>query len=156
MKHYAACRVLMGRSDAYLIVGRFVFLMNYSFDKSKLPKGLSYPLKRSVLDETMERVGISKIHVVYYWLRQSGDVVMRADYCGDATKGRFAAGQSSVTLYAVPSEQRKETEGLLLTSGLPSLCSWLKAAENAGSAWRGKDHHLAIECVDGKLSIAEF
>jgi hypothetical protein len=130
--------------------------MNYSFDKNKLPRGMSYPLKRSVLDETFERVGISKVFAVYYWLRQSGDVVMRADYCGDAARDRFAAGQSSVTLYAVPSVQCKETEGLLLENGLPSLCAWLKCSQDAGNAWRGKDHHLAIRCAHGKLSFAEF
>jgi hypothetical protein len=117
---------------------------------------MSYPLKRSVLDETLERMGISKIHVVYYWLRQSGDVVLRADYCGDARKGRFAAGQSSVTLYAVPSTERKQTETLLLEKGLPSLCRWLKRAEEVGNAWRGKDHHFAVRCANGLLSFAEF
>ena len=137
-------------------LGVFPLLMNYSFDKSRLPKGMSYPLKRSVLDETLEREAISKIYVVYYWLRQSGDVVMRADYCGVATKGRFAAGQSSVTLYAVPSAERKQTETLLLEKGLPSLCAWLKRAEEAGNAWRGKDHHLAVRYADGRLSVAEF
>ncbi|HYW73670.1 MAG TPA: hypothetical protein VE961_21790 [Pyrinomonadaceae bacterium] len=130
--------------------------MNYSFDKSRLPQGMSYPLKRSVLDETLERAGVSRIYVVYYWLRQGGDVVMRADYCGDATKGRFAAGQSSLTLYAVPSTERKQTETLLLAKGLPPLCAWLKRAEEAGNAWRGKDHHLAIRCTDGLLSFSEF
>jgi hypothetical protein len=129
--------------------------MNYSFDKSKLPQGMSYPLKRSVLDAALEAAGISRIYVVYYWVRQAGSVVMRAEYCGESSTGRFAAGQSSVTLYAVPSGERKETETLLLDRGLPVLCSWLKKAEDAGSAWRGKPHHLAIECARGRLSIAE-
>jgi hypothetical protein len=130
--------------------------MNYSFDKSKLPQGMSFPLKRSVLDKALEEAGISQIHVVYYWLRQGGNVVMRAEFCGESNKGWFAAGQSSVTLHAVPSGERKGTEILLLERGLPVLCAWLKRAEAAGNAWRGKNHQLAIECAEGKLSVAEF
>lgn len=130
--------------------------MNYSFDKSKLPQGMSYPLKRSVLDAVLQDAGVSQIHVVYYWLRQSGNVVMRAECCGQSNKGAFAAGQSSITLYAVPSEERKETETLLLEKGLPELCAWLKKAEEAGNAWRGKNHHLAIECAGGSLAVVEF
>ena len=130
--------------------------MDYSFDKSKLPQGMSYPLKRSVLDAALQAAGVSRIHAVYYWLRQSGNVVMRAEYCGESNKGWFAVGQSSITLYAVPSDERRETERLLLEKGLPDLCAWLKKAEDAGNTWRGKNHHLAIECTKGELSVAEF
>jgi hypothetical protein len=117
---------------------------------------MSYPLKRSVLDQKLEEADIAQIHAVYYWMRQSGTVVMRATFCGQSKKGWFAAGQSSITLYAVPARERKETETLLLERGLASLCGWLKRVETAGNAWRAKDRHLAIECNHGVLSLFEF
>jgi hypothetical protein len=130
--------------------------VNYPFDKTKLPKGLSYPLKRSALDAALENAGVSQIHVVYFWTRESGNVVMRAEFCGESKKGWFAAGQSSITLYAVPSIERKETETLLIKEGLPKLCEWLKHAEDAGNTWRDKTHNLKIECANGKLYFTEF
>ncbi|MBS1793141.1 MAG: hypothetical protein JSS81_04770 [Acidobacteria bacterium] len=130
--------------------------MDYGFDKHKLPKGMSYPLKRSALDAALKGNGISQVHVVYYWLRQSGHNVMRADYLGESKKGWATAGQSSITLYAVPSDERKQTENLILSEALPRLCEWLKKIEVGGNSSRFKDQHLVIECSENKLFFREF
>jgi hypothetical protein len=81
-------------------------MMQYAFDKRKLPRDFSFPLKRSLLDAVLTQAQIARVHCVYYWLRQSGDIVLRADYCGE-TNQAWAAGQASITLYAVPSVERQ-------------------------------------------------
>jgi hypothetical protein len=40
--------------------------MNYGFSQQKLPRGFSFPLKRSALDAALAAAGITHIHVVYY------------------------------------------------------------------------------------------
>ena len=129
--------------------------MEYGFDKDKLPKTLSYPLKRSVLDAALRDANISKISNVYYSIRQSGNVIIRVAYCGEDRQGWAGAGKSSITIYAVPSHERQETEAALLAI-LPSICKWLRNAELAGNVWRGNDHHLDVEFDKGKTSIYEF
>jgi len=52
--------------------------MLYAFDKHKLPRGLSFPLNRSLLDAALIQAAITRVYCVYYWLRQSGDIVLRA------------------------------------------------------------------------------
>ncbi len=130
-------------------------MLNYSFDKSKLPYGMSYPLKRSLLDAAFEKFQIVQVYVVYYWTQRHGNIVMRADYLGEANKGWFAAGKSNVTLYAVPSNDRRMTEHVLIEQGLPALCTWLQKAEAAENVWRGTNHSFVIECAQGKLFYFE-
>ena len=50
--------------------------MTYAFDKQKLPRGLSYPLNRTILDAALAEARITRVHCVYYWLRHSGDIVL--------------------------------------------------------------------------------
>lgn len=129
-------------------------MMDYPFSKDKLPQGFSYPLKRSALYSALENANLSQIHVVYYWFRKDGDLLMQADFCGE-TEEKFAAGQSSVSLYSVSSSERKKTEVLLINEGLPRLCNWLKEAENAGNSWRGKNHRFFIQYANEKLYFNE-
>src|SRR5262249_22630532 len=68
----------------------------YAFDKARVPRGLSFPLRPSVLDDALLEARVSKIHCVYYWLRQSGHIVMRADFCGEGRRGWSAAGLASI------------------------------------------------------------
>lgn len=127
--------------------------LEYGFDKAKLPRGLSFPLGRSVLDRALEQAGVTGVHCVYYWRRQSGDVVLRAEYCGEGRKGWAAAGMSSVTVYAVPSAERKATEQAVLEQGLPRLVAWLRELERAGNTRRGVDQHLAVSYAASAVSI---
>src|SRR6266496_1851581 len=97
------CGILQG-----YIVARCLLMayrpMNYGFDKQKLPRGFSFALKRSALDVALTSAGITHIHVVYYWFGKSGDFILRADFCGEGNVGWAAAGQASITLYAVPAQ----------------------------------------------------
>src|SRR5215218_8531361 len=121
-------------------------MMIYSFDKHKLPRGFSFPLNRTVLDTALSEAHITQVDCVYYWLRHSGDIVLRADYRREASQMR-AAGQASITLYAVPSKERRETQILLIHQALPQLCTWLQAAQQAGNVWRGNDHTIVFHCT---------
>jgi len=126
--------------------------MLYAFDKQKLPRGFSFPLNRSVLDAALAQAAIARVHCVYYWLRQSGDIVLHANYSGE-TNQAWAAGQSSITLYAVPSAERRETESAIIHQALPQLCTWLQTAERAGNVWRGNDHTIVFHFKHGLLSL---
>ena len=126
-------------------------ILAYAFNKDKLPQGCSFPLKHSALDAALDGAGVAQVHSVYYWLRRSGHIVLRADFCGEANRA-WAAGRSSITLYAVPASERRETEAILLQTALPQLCAWLKNAEQAGNVWRGVDHTLVFHLKNGALS----
>src|SRR5262245_42374291 len=130
-------------------------MVTYGFDRAKIPQFLGFPLKRSALDAALGSAGVASLAAVYFWMRQGGDIVLRADYCGEARRAA-AAGQSTVTVYAVPAAERRETEGVLVREALPRLSSWLRSVESAGNAWRGSDHHLAIHYRAGKLGYDEF
>jgi hypothetical protein len=127
-------------------------MMQYAFDKRKLPRDFSFPLKRSLLDAALTQAQIARVHCVYYWLRQSGDIVLRADYCGE-TNQAWAAGQASITLYAVPSVERQETESAIVHQALPQLCTWLQTAEQAGNVWRGNNHMIVFHFKHGLLTV---
>ena len=131
-------------------------MVTYGFDRAKIPKTLSFPLKRSGLDAALDAAGVVSLAAVYYWMRQRGDVVLRADYLGEARRGWAQAGQSTVTVYAVPAAERRETESALLREALPRLVAWLRAADAAGNAWRGADHHLAVSYRAGNLQYDEY
>jgi hypothetical protein len=130
-------------------------VVTYAFDRAKIPRTLSFPLKRSALDAALDSAGVTSLAVVYFWMRQRGDVVLRAGYSGEARRAA-AAGQSTVTVYAVPVAERRETEAALLREALPRLAAWLRRVESAGNAWRGVEHHLAIHYRAGKLEYTEF
>ena len=127
-----------------------------SFDRAKIPKGMSFPLKRSRLDAALIESGISGVHSVYYWLKQSGNIVLRGEFCGEQRRGWTAAGQSSITVYAVPSEQRRQVESAIETDLLPKLIRWLQEIEQARNVRRAADRHFAASWSAGHTSIETF
>jgi len=118
--------------------------MEYSFSKSKLPKGESYPLKRSLLDSALQQAGIKNVAIVSYLRNQRVDEVMRVDFLGEHTK-TAVSGNASLTVYSVPKEQRAITESVLSHEGLETIVKWLQKVETAGNTWRFADHHLVLE-----------
>jgi hypothetical protein len=107
--------------------------LQYSFSKSRIPRGLSYSLKRSLLDSALENSSIAAVALVFYFMRHSGNIVMRADFMGEG-HGLTFGGKASVTLYSVPSHEKHQIEMLLMKEGLPRVCLWLQRAEQAGNA----------------------
>jgi hypothetical protein len=132
--------------------------MEYTSSKDKLPKGLSYPLKKSLLDPALEAVGLQQLRSVSYlrkaWRTEPGKLVLRAVYCGESNRGWFAAGTSSVYVFSVPSPSRKLIEGLLVAEALPLVASWLHDLEDAGNTRRGDSHQFEVKYVDGKLALS--
>ena len=118
--------------------------MDYSFRKAKLPKGTSYPLKRSHLDSALEQANVKDLVHVVYLRSQRMNEVMRADYHGEHLKG-FSAGKAWITIYSVPGEQRAATESVLLNEGIPAVVKWLLKAETERNTWRAVNHELVLK-----------
>ena len=129
---------------------------DYHFRKAKIPKGMSFPLKRSRLDAALLESGLSALSGISYLLGQSGDIVLRGEYCGEQRRGWAAAGQSSITVYAVSSERRIEVESALEGELLPRLLSWLREIEQAGNVRRAADRHFVATWSDGRTSVQTF
>jgi hypothetical protein len=128
--------------------------LQYSFSKAKIPRGFSYPLKRSLLDAGLVSSSITQVFHVFYTMRHSGNIVMRADLLGEG-HGLASGGKVSVTLYSVPSREKHQIEALLLMDGLPRVCAWLERVQLAGNAWRAKNHSIVLEFAAGTLKISD-
>lgn len=102
--------------------------MEYGFSKDKIPKHLCYPIKRSLLDSILKESETERIQWVTYAIRAGGNVVIRANFIGEAHK-LPTIGRIGLTIYAVPIEEKNETERLLVENGLPRLVEWLKKVE---------------------------
>jgi hypothetical protein len=121
----------------------------YSFHKSRIGKGISYPLKRTALDIAIEEARIEKLGWVYYQ-RSNGAYVLRAYRFGDSSKG-LGAGLATIIVCSVASSTRKVVENAILNEGLPRLLGWLRNIETAGNTRRGSDQFFAASYVDGAL-----
>jgi hypothetical protein len=131
--------------------------MDYPFSKHKLPKGFSFPLKRSVLDallDASEITGLSGVSFIYS--SQSREILLRASFFGEAHKGWAAAGLTSLTFYAVPSGLKNEIESAMSASVLPRLCDWLRMVEQKGNAWRGQSRHLEFRWNEDTFTEREY
>src|SRR5436305_15301565 len=100
----------------------------YTFSKETLPRGLSFPLKRSLLDAALTDAGVLKVHEVYY-SRRRRDLVLWAHHCSEGLRNWAGAGLSSIMIYAVPSQDRHTIETALLSEVLPRLMRWLRELE---------------------------
>lgn len=126
----------------------------YGFSKEKLPKGLSYPLKRSLLDSALCAASVygAVYSVRYLSGRRRSPVVLDAQF---VPLGRQAhptvVGKSLITLWAVPSTTRRHLEQQIVATALPQLCDWLAQSQTEGSGWKSMPHSVAFELVRGDL-----
>jgi hypothetical protein len=126
----------------------------YSFSKDKLPRFLSYPLKRSLLDAALRKWSVyDSIASVFYRGRQYENVVLSAHYTPEGL-GNWG-GKAWLTCYAVHPKERKQNEELLLSTGLPKLCEWLAKVGSEGDGWRALHHSLTLRRVGETLSSHE-
>jgi hypothetical protein len=127
----------------------------YSFSKDKLPKALSYPLKRSLLDAALRSAVVyQSVYSVRYLGHPNGSTILNAMFSPEQY-GDFGSGKVLITIWAVQAHERQATELMLIDDGLPTLCAWLAKAQAEGNAWRGFGHSLTLEIVDGKLRHIE-
>lgn len=128
--------------------------LDYHFSRRKTPKGMSYPLKRSQLDAALIEAQLSRLTCVYYSLRQSGYVVLRGDFLGEGVRGHWAgAGYHSITVYAVPSKDRRAVESAIESDLLPKLIHWLRDLENGGNARRASSRLFVAAWCEGVATI---
>ena len=124
----------------------------YSFSKDKLPKALSYPLKRSLLDSALQSAGVyDAIWSVRYLGRPYLNVVLYASFIPDWKGHPTVRGRCSITIRAIPNDQRHIAEQLLVVEGLPNLCRWLTKTRAEGNVCRANEHALTLEIQGGKL-----
>ena len=128
--------------------------MEYDFHKWKIPKGLSYPIKRSVLDKILEDSKTNRIKWVSFSSGQRENIVLWANFIGEGHK-TSTVGNIGLYIYAVPSDERKEMEEFLLEKGFPKLVEWLKKVESAGEGWRSKTRLFEIRYENGELNFSE-
>lgn len=131
---------------------------DYGFTKDKLPASFSYPLKRSLLDVALYNASVKNTvySVRYLFGRGSGPSTL--DVMFQPENGKFHAsvsGRCLITLWAVPSDKRKQIEDVLVDQGLPLLCQWLERSSSAGNAWRGTAHGFTLTVRDGLLRHEE-
>jgi hypothetical protein len=127
----------------------------YSFRKDQLPRALSYPLKRSALDATLWASSVyDTIWYVHYAGHQNSNTVLRARFHPEQDS-YVASGEVMLTVWAVPRNERKITEELLVRDGLPLLCEWLAKAKLEGNSWRGFVHIIDFERKGAALRIVE-
>ena len=78
----------------------------YTFSKDKLPRELSYPLKRSLLDDALRVASVYEIvWFVRYVGRPNGNTVLDAYFEPEQT-GYASAGKVMITVWAVPASLR--------------------------------------------------
>jgi hypothetical protein len=124
----------------------------YSFSKEKLPTGLSYPLKRSLLDSALRGASVyGAIYSVRYLARRN-PVVLDAHFVPLSRQAHpSVVGRSLITLWAVLSTTRHHLEQQILTMALPQLCDWLDQSQEEDSSWRELPHSIAFQLGQGGL-----
>ena len=128
--------------------------MEYEFHKRKLPKGLSYPLKRSVLDKILDSAETERIKRVTFSSDRRGEIILWANFIGEGHKTP-TIGNVGLYIYAIPSIERKQTQDLLIQKGLPTFVEWLKKLETSGEGWRSKTRLFEMMYKNGELSFSE-
>lgn len=127
----------------------------YHFSKGRIPRGMSYPLKRSVLDAALDHSGIDSLGNVYYSLAQRGaGPTVSAEYMSEA-KGWAQAGLVSLFVHAVPSSNLKEVREALESVVLPRLLTWLAQLQGAGNARRGMAHSFRASWTGTGFAIQQ-
>ena len=128
--------------------------MEYAFDKDDLPKGMSFPIRRSVFDLILNSRGVlDEVHHVYFSRPQRTGLLFRASYCGEDRRGWFAAGKSGLSIFAVPSAARKRVEEALIEEGMPLVNRWLQNLKTAGNVVRSNDQVLELTQFEGLISV---
>jgi len=128
----------------------------YSFSKDKIGKELGYPLKRSLLDSALHSASVyATVYSVRYLGHLNSNVVLGASFIPEWKGHPTVRGRCLITVWAVPSQQRRAAEQLLVAEGLPILCRWLERTRSEGNAWRGFEHMLNFEIQDGRLRRSE-
>ena len=122
-------------------------------EKPKLRKGLSYVLKTSLLQETLDQAQIDCHVDLNYWTPQSGCSVLEAHYW--LPNANVDHPRVYVRAGVVPSAERQAALDALRGVGLPAFMSWLSRiiALPKGSPKLQGDLHFDASYGDGEIAI---
>jgi hypothetical protein len=130
--------------------------MEFTIDKPKTWKGLSYPLKTSLLKDAVENAQIdSTIHLVY-WTPQKHDETYNILECEfwPANKN-FDYYRFYVRAGVVKSKDRKLVETLLKNEVIPKLITFMKnkVSQSDNSTGIEQSSYFKAVFVDNKVLI---
>ena len=136
--------------------------LTYKFEKARLPRGLSFPLKKRALDAALVDAGVAEVYAISC-LRGDlkpgemldGRIVLRADFYGRSRRRLRAGGRASIEIRAVPSAERRAVEETLMSEVLPRMGRWLRRLElePSDSTRGGDDQHFVALWRAGTLLI---
>lgn len=108
---------------------------------SRLPQGLSWPLKPSDIGVLFPDAGYTRmISGVRMETGEQGPRVLL-----DATwTERSRITQPMLTIFAVPSNLRSELARIVESQAAPAVQSWMASIPSRGDGWRMLDHEIRI------------
>lgn len=131
--------------------------LGYVFGKAKLPRGLSFPLKRSILDDFLRTESITAVTTLYYCGASSVGRVIGADYYHP--RGRHSAHWLCLWIFAVPSTIRSPVESLIVNVAFPPLAGWLRSFDDRSLLRARTDHMIRFvlerPATDGPLGTPD-
>ena len=103
----------------------------------------------------MKAAGVTEVFGVRYGYGggQQRHRPLRVQFDGDEPRP-FGSGTVSITVYAVPSAERRSTMARLEGS-LAAVCEWIRRAETAPPGWRMTRHDLTVELHDDQARVIE-
>jgi hypothetical protein len=129
--------------------------VEYPLDKAKLPRGFSYPIKRSILDRHLEAIG-APIFVVYFRFARGSSGSIHVEYHGEHDSlSEHPAGKFSLTIYCLPSHLRAHGEEAVVQTGLPLICEWIAKAIQADPVWRSTTHRVRFSCAEPERGLIQ-
>ena len=130
--------------------------MEFTIDKPKTWKGLSYPLKTSMLKDAVENAKIiSTIHLIY-WTPKMYDETYNILECEfwPANKS-FADNRFYIRAGVVKSQDRKLAETFLKNEVIPRLITFMqnKTSQSSDSSKLEQSSYFKAVFVDNKVLI---
>jgi hypothetical protein len=117
--------------------------LGYSFiGNEKLPRGLSFPIKRSALDEFLRREGITKVTGVAFCGNSGHNAILTAEYYGPRRKSSHHT--LNLWIYAVRSDLRRSVEELIVHAAFPRLTEWLLSFSDDSHLRAKTDHSTSF------------
>lgn len=138
-------------------------------DRSPVPRGQSYPLKRTDLEAALTDSEIENVAGVR-WIKRGISIYQTFDSRGLTVAGIDAAyhgnnppsrvhphspGRVWLTVYSVPSSERHAAEARLREDALPRLTTWLRRVQGASETWRREPHEYRLFFYDGRIRELE-
>jgi len=83
--------------------------------------------------------------------------ILEALFSPEGTKNihESVRGKNLITVWAVPRQERKICEEIMIGTGLARLCHWLGKTSTAGNVWRGTAHMVSFYVLDGVMEVEE-